>query len=541
MTDRDFFFYYFIYDLGKFFPIKISLLGGRFYASYSANISNFTNEVIADYKIFLQENITAATGLVSTSKEHNIFFLQWITNFIETELINVEYRQIYTNFFASFSETRFSFVLSHIFFDTVLFESLSIEKRLQSFVERNAKLITFFKFSLEHINNLPFSFFFELSYLCDSLPQLYYLSEKYFSTLFIQLVDQPLYSESKNSNLQYALDIQTTINKILRNFMSKDIIYSQRFEIFSKAVEYCLPKNFLLPENTLLGIENIKKYFESDICSKFSFDIQTTNIIAELSSIKGSKKISASDRLTQSIAIFQLISSKLQSISSIFTITPLTIQTLEIFDQFLITKPFYISSSKLKRGESPKWIIPLEDTYESSIYLEISLELIPLQFITEKNNSISYIYQALRLPESEEAIKHFLIYILYVFDMFEQKSTLAAIYQELLQFIELARIDLFLHFHPDQPRNLIIKELMSKTKANEISAEHLLEKLTFFAGTFFFQGYCFLQLFTMFNLLCNAFGKQTAFEKILPLLQKNYGAPIKIFLENIQIEIKNLQ
>ena len=54
MTDPDFFIYNFIYDLGKFFPIKISLLGGRFYASYSANISNFTNEVIADYKIFLQ-------------------------------------------------------------------------------------------------------------------------------------------------------------------------------------------------------------------------------------------------------------------------------------------------------------------------------------------------------------------------------------------------------------------------------------------------------------------------------------------------------
>ena len=541
MTDPDFFIYNFIYDLGKFFPIKISLLGGRFYDSYSANISNFTDKVIADYKIFLQENITTSTGLVSTSNEHNIFFLQWIANFIETELINLEYRQIYTIFFASFSETRFSFVLSHIFFDAILFESLTLEKRLQSFLERNAKLISFFKFSLEHINNLPFFFLFELSYLCDSLPQLYSISEKYFSTLFIQLVDHPLYNESKNSNLQYALDIQTTINKILRNFMSKDIIYSQRFEIFSKAVEYCLPKNFLLSENTLLSIENLKKSFEADICSKFSFDIQTTNIIAELSSIKGSKKISASDRLTQSIAIFEAISSKLQSTTSIFTITPLTIQTLEIFDQFLITKPFYISSTKLKRGESPKWIIPCVDTYESSIYLEISLELISLHFIMEKNNSISYIYQALRLPESEEAIKHFLIYILNVFDMFEQKSVLASIYLELLQFIELARIDLFLHLHPDEPRNLIIKELMSKTTANEIYAEHLLEQLTFFAGTFFFQGYCFLQLFTIFNLLCNTFDKNTALEKTYPLLQKNFGAPIKIFLENILIEIKKLQ
>ena len=55
MNDPDSFIYDFIYDLGEFFPFEVSLLGGRFYVSYSQKVPIIDDQFISNFKVLLQE------------------------------------------------------------------------------------------------------------------------------------------------------------------------------------------------------------------------------------------------------------------------------------------------------------------------------------------------------------------------------------------------------------------------------------------------------------------------------------------------------
>ena len=83
MNETDSFIYNFIFGLGKFKPLSVSLLGGRFFASYAEIIPTLNEQFITDYKSFLQDQLSTASKFSHISDADSTKFITWIIYFIE--------------------------------------------------------------------------------------------------------------------------------------------------------------------------------------------------------------------------------------------------------------------------------------------------------------------------------------------------------------------------------------------------------------------------------------------------------------------------
>lgn len=532
MNDPNIFIYNFVFELGSYKPIELTLLGSRFYTTYCENIPVNTEQFISDYKTFLHAKLNSANTLLSEANNDSRIFIEWIISFIETELINIEYREIYSAYSTSENSSSFSLIFNHIFFDPILFNAISPQKRLQSFVKRNSNLTNYLNDLKENITKLNIIILLELYQILNSMNQLYLQVENYFSSKNLNLTENQQYLQEKKNNLTIVENLISMIKENLLSFTSEEINFAQRQEIFTKTIEYFFPRTLNVDETVFQTIIDLKENIKDEICLKLSIDKDSTTIISELQKLRQSIKVQAKERLEKTKIIYNTILNDLSAISPIFKMQPVNLKPEKEYFQNFFFKPIYISTLRGKRQDPAEWLIPNEDTYEGSIYTEIVMNFIPFHIIVEKNNTTSYIYQALQLPETKEVVNHFIAYFLCLSNFSDEKSVLASLFYELLSLCELSLIDLSLQ-NQNKNRNELKSEMITKLSINEIGVEYYIHQLQQFPGSLFLQGYLFFHLIRNFNSLVKENSKYEAFEKLFPFLQKFYGAPVKLFLKNL--------
>ena len=534
INSPDSFIYNFIFDLGKFFPFKISLLGGRFFASYSEKAVLVNDTFFADYKNFLHENLSLANSFDSIQNSTPINFINWIKYFIEHELINIEYRDIYKKFLSSDGQTTFSFCLFHTFFDIFFFESISLAKKIDSFICRLQNLPKYFLNIQEQLDQIPFTSILELSYSSSVINDYFIFIEESISDLNINLKENLSYIDQKNNLIQFFTTFRIRINETLQNYSFLDINYELRKETFFKTVEYNLSKTKINIESDLEKILFFKNSLVAKYVPMLKLDVSTEQLPAELLKISKKTKILSNAIQAQYQKIFDEITKNLITPFTTKDKTDLLFQTINQKTSVIAFNNLFISLALLKRNSRAKFISTNELTTFGTIFLTTLTEIIPYIYFLETVISSSYVYSVLRFPETEQALKMFLIYFYLQIDNQSSLDVKATLVYQLIFISEISILDLTLHSDTNFNRAALVQTIQHKFAKNELESEKLLEHLLNLPG-FYYTSFIVLQsLINRFEIIKNNYSKELAIQKVLSLIKLIYGAPPKLALQEIE-------
>ena len=200
---------------------------------------------------------------------------------------------------------------------------------------------------------------------------------------------------------------------------------------------------------------------------------------------------------------------------------------------FISFSNIYISSSKTKRNVPANFLFNVDNYFISNLYIDIFAHIIPFNNILDQNNSSSFVYSILRIPESERAIQTFFLYFFSQLLNFDSEVN-AAVFHQLLLFLELSDIDLLIYLTPEIDRESSIRLLRNKTGCSEIQAELLLEQLLHYPGSYYLSFIVLESLYNHFTIIQSQPDPKEKIKELFTLIQNFYGAPIKLLLEKLE-------
>ena len=294
MDDPDSFIYNFIFDLGEFFPFEVCLLGGRFYVSYSQRVVIIDDEFISNFKVFLQERLNLANSLIQpdTSASHRKY-IEWISAFIEYELVNTEYRQIQKKFLSPDGQKTFILHFFNIFFDLIFFDSIALANKIDSFLHRIEQLPLIFDRILENFSSLPFSSLLDLYYISLTVSDYFLFLEEHINRLNINLLENSSYLLKKETVIRYFDSFNIKISSILKDYSCPEFDLNLRKEAFLKNFQYVISINQDLSMFDTEHIQSFKQKFLSDFLVMFQPPIPEEQAGQELREISKKTKIAS--------------------------------------------------------------------------------------------------------------------------------------------------------------------------------------------------------------------------------------------------------
>ena len=534
MNEPDSFIYNFIFDLGKFYPFEISLLGGRFFATFSDKAPIVNDQYITDYKIFLQERLNIANTLIQIGSSESNKFIEWIICFIEFELINTEYRELQKRFLTPNSQKSFSVMLFYVFFDIFLFESINIDKKIQSFLSRQTILHQYFKNILESITFLPFTSLLELDYISSNIAAYYIYFEENLSHLHINLQDTSDYIVQKNANIKLFESINSELSKLLVNLTFSEVNLNARKEIFFKTIEYSLPGTTTITESNLDQLIVFKDKLISDFSIQINQNLNKDYLLSELLKISKTTKIPSNMINDQLHNIYDELVNDFILQFNLNEKIPFHSELEDNFHTSIGLSNIFISSTKTKRGIPSKVLVSTSSSYLGHLYYTIVTDILPSYYINEKNESLSYVYSILKVPESEKAIKSFFAYLFLHLGTSNLPEITASFLYNLIVLCELAIIDLQLSLNMDFDRNAILQLIKAKISCSDIESEFFFEKLVLLPGSSYLSFFLFYSLVEFFNSVSQKVSLSESLNNILNLLSDNFGTPLKLFLKNLE-------
>ena len=540
MNEPDSFIYNFIFDLGRFYPFEISLLGGRFFANYSDKISIINDQYISDYKVFLQERLNIANTLIQKDSSESNKYIEWIICFIEYELINTEYRELQKRFLTPNGQKSFSLILFYVFFDIFLFESINIDKKIQSFLSRHKFLHQYFKNILESITILPFTSLLELDYISSNLVTYYTNFEESLSKLHINLQENSEYIIQKNASIKLFESINSELSNLFVNHTFSEVNLTARNEIFFKTIEYSLPSTTTITESNLDQLIVFKEKLFSDFSTHINQNLDKDHLLSELLKISKTTKIPSNMINDKLHNIYDDLVRDFMLQFNLNENTPFHSELENIFHTTISFSNVFISSTKTKRGIPSKVLVSKSSSYLGHLYFTAVADILPSYYIVEKNESLSYVYSILTISESEKAIKSFFAYLFLQLNISNLPEIIATFLYNLILLCELAIIDLQLSLHMNFDRNSILQLIKAKIGCSDIESEFFLEQLVLLPGSSFLSFFLFYSLVEYFNLVSQKVPHLESLSNIFTLLTQNYGAPLKLFLKNMEETIQKL-
>ena len=534
MTDPDQFLYSFVFELGKFYPLAVSLLGGRFFSSYGPLLPVYSADVIDSYKGFLQDNLTKANSLISdSSNESTTKFIRWIINYIEYELVNYNYRNIHLYAFSAHTlMSTFSQVLDHLFTDPLFLEFSTPEKLIQCFFSKNNNLISFLTDIQEKISSLPYYFLLELSYLCDSISLLYINFESSEPGSMIQ--NQNDYFSLKEKNLAFCESLLTNITTLLENYSFPDLDPSVRKDIFMKSLEYNLKFSLDNFDNKILTISNKIIFTRKNMLEIFNLPLDDKTSIEKIFKNALKTKISSDDILAYTQQYWQDLNTTFSGYSTKFMSQDLVIDFLTTSQSKLVHKPVYVSSQRTKRGSPAKLLLTKESLIIGPLFYNILTEIIPFHSIMEINNSVSFVHQVLLVPETVEGIQLFLA-SLYLETNFENSLEISSyIFIQINNLLQLALVDVECFQQNISNHSYLSDVIQKRTTINDLSVEIAIQKLQLIPGYYFSVFAIFSSLQDQFTTLKDKLSFELAFEKLFQFITDYYGAPLQLFLQELE-------
>jgi hypothetical protein len=341
----------------------------------------------------------------------------------------------------------------------------------------------------------------------------------------------------KNCKKTILTEIETLKNDVylaLSNFSYQPINLENRKEIFSKSVEYCLSTDLNISLTLLEDIRNKKNDFFIKYKTNLFPDLEIHEIIPALLKMSRKTLVKVENLKDEYHKVHNQIISSINQKFEIFIDKPLIFILNHEFSEILSLKNIYISSNKIKRSSTPLFILSLKDHYLGSLYLSIITEIIPYHFLLDSNISKSYIYQVLRIFDSEKACKYFLVFLYLEMEFLIPDEVYVTFFIEIQAIMDLATIDLELNFLNEITRDKLFNLINSKEWGNEILSEKTLDNLLNLPGSYFMTYYLFSSLIETYNLLQTKFEKKDSIKEILSLLKANFGAPVKVFLKEIE-------
>lgn len=534
IVDPDSFIYNFIFDLGKYYPLEISLLGGRFFTSYSEKITVWNDTFISEYKSFLLERLTSANTYDSKDNSTSIYFIEWIKYFIEYELINIEYREIYKKWLTPDGQTRFSINLFHIIFDIFFYESISLANKIDAFILRLKKLPEYFNAIFEQLEYIPFTSILELFYSSSVISEYLKFIEEKINAMNINLLENSSYSLQKSKLIQYFATFKKKTIEALQNYTFPDINIELRKINFLKTLEYTIPKTNINIEFDIEGIA----YFKNELVTKFipilKIDIIDGQLLPELLKISKKTKVPSDALLEQYQKIYDEITNNLILPFSTKEKKELPFQKITFSNSIIAFNNLFISSSRLKRNYNPKFIVTTDFAYLGTIFLTTLIEIIPSSYFLETAISASYIYNVLRITETEQALKMFLIYLYLQLDTSVSPDVQATLLYQLIFITEMARFDIIIHTDSSIDRTSLVKTFQNKFSKSELESEQLFEKLFYLPG-FYYTAYLILQrLINAFKSIRRTESLENSTQKILRIIEQTYGAPPKLIFKELE-------
>lgn len=539
MNDADSCIYNFIFGLGKFKPFKISLLGGRFFASYAEIVPLINDQFISDYKSFLQEQLSIVTSFSRIEDPETKLFIEWILAYIEYELITTEYRALQTKYLESDFSKSFAKVLSSVFLDFFVFDGMPLDKKFTSFLARHKQLSPYFEVLHTHLDELPLTSLLDLDYICSNYTLFYTYLEDAFEKAEYPIAENPDFVAQKFFSNNFFESFHKHVSHSLLNFTLPELNIESRNEIFSKTIEYCYDSAKTITQDDLDEVIRFKDSLFDVAMTSFELPVSQETFMADLLKVSKKSPVSQETVKERYEQVFNEIASTLTTDYELFSPRTISFEPITQIQNFIGFSNTFISSSKTKRNTPAKFLINLENCYLSSIYVDILAQVIPFTFIRDAMSSTSYVYSTLTIPETERAIQLFFLVLSQKLGLTNSPEINAAIMYQLKELTQLAILDLQLVLQPDLDRKTILQRILYTTNKSDILAEILTEQLLFFPGSFYLSFLLFHALYIVINPIDDLQEQKVLVNKLFTVLRDYYGAPIKVLMKKIKSEFSN--
>lgn len=529
MNESETFIYNFIHNLGKFYPLQISLLGVNFYSKFSESIIKIDEAFIGNYKSFLLDQ---RSQLVSIRNNSNDVYINWIREFINSELVDAEYVGIFRHGINRFGHNVIIDTIFHSLTDILTLESIPVNLRIITLISR-------IKILSENLNEdfsivtTP-SFFWLLSgfQFMSRATVLYEVIKKFIFESNIEF-NQSDFNEYYSKLINNTKILENSIKDKLLDYKPAEISYQERRNLIEKVFEYKLEiKNTLEEKYTSLNHE--KSILLSEIINKFNIKDEETNYAKLLNNYRFTTKLKKQN-------VIDYFQSSLDKIKTIFSKFDYFKENYDLDKQielklvpenfsYIFRSSLTINSSKKKRNDLAEYWIPIQLEYNhSTIIIETILNIFP-GYLAISDNSFakSYIYQILDCPESVEAINLFLIYFLTT-NLPEDNELLSDFYYRSFYMLEIAIMDIGLNLKSETEKYDLKKIL----NISELESDFILDKLNIITGSSYISYITYLKLKTSFESLKEKSGINIAINNLFSIINRYYGAPPKLIINEL--------